>query len=85
MILTAATNMTELKAAAQAYSEDNPSEIVFAFTIFTEGYIETAKRVDHYLVGDSHIGGYFRGGKFKPFSVKLRATAERKAWEAADR
>ncbi len=85
MILTTATNMPELKASAQEYSEANPSEIVFAFTIFTEGYIEIAKRVDHYLVGDSHIGGYFRAGTFKPFSAKLKATAERKAWELADR
>jgi hypothetical protein len=84
MILTAAKNMTELKTEAQAYSQAHPDLIVYAFGIFSEGYIGTAKRVSHYLVGDSQIGGYFRGGKFKTFSAKLKATAERKGWEAAD-
>ena len=85
MSLTTATNMTELIFAAKAYSEEHPELIVYAFTIFHEGYIGTAKRVSHYLVGDSQIGGYFRGGEFKGFSKRLRATAERKAWEAAAR
>ena len=85
MILTPAKNMIELKTEAQAYSQAHPDLIVYGCAIFTEGFIGTAKQVSHYLVGDSHIGGYFRGGKFKPFSAKLKATAERKGWEAADR
>ena len=40
MILTTATNMTELIFAAKAYSEEHPELIVYAFTIFHEGYIE---------------------------------------------
>lgn len=65
-----AKNNDELKLEASKLSQKNPNKKIIAYTVFGDAHASVLDRISDETPGNTHLGGYWENGSFKPFSQK---------------